>query len=722
MTLTDQSVRIGSSTAFADVADPSRMILAALSDPERDYPPALAEDVRAEISRVSRRVEGRGIDDLCEEARQWAASQRARFAAMAQAAADAGARQVLIRRVALHCAPVLLTAGSWLQSLCTSGSAERPSSLAMLAVYADDIGVGAPRAGRADTYYTLLQSLGLADYAAPLSQLCRDARIPDLSFHLPSVLLAMSRRSADFEPELMGIDALVRCVGLLPPLQLLIESSPALADWPRLDFGQPLRPVDAAATPSSRQALDLLAAEHRGSGSVLERAAAAQAWLLDLLDSWCEQIAVELRAAGDPSFEMAELMRLRAREGSVYHERFLLQDRPLSQWLRDCQADPGPFLQALATSRLVKPGRAEASSLVNGLVSSRGPMFRVFSPADLGVIRRWINSLGVPRADRADVPTEARTPLRWLRTPSLHPPAAQLAPRSIRQAYHLLLQPNSPGMQAWATTYVRGWLARAAHTQLSEVEQLPASWSEQGLRPWLLQRHDQHSDDFTSHQQERLPGKDALIDSTVQLAPLTLIDGSWLQGFTDFQHARTEVGYPLFDTYWDELGNGRLELNHPLIYRQVLLDMGIQAPPTASLEFANWKLLRPQSFELPVYWLCIGRLPRTFMPEILGLNLAMELSGVGGTYRQAHRALREHGFNTRFVDIHNTIDNVATGHSAWAADAVDTYLAAVSAEQGAEQQDAAWRRVRIGYASLGAPDTFRAKLAQRRAERRGGPR
>jgi hypothetical protein len=697
------------------------MILAALTDPERDYPAGLADDVRAELARAQRHGAERGVDELCEQARQWADSERSRFATFAEGVSDAELRDVLARRVALHCAPVMLTAGSWLQSLCTPGSAEQPSSLAVLAVYADDIGVGAPRAGRADTYYTLLQSLGLAEYAAPLSQLCRDTRIPDLSFHLPSVLLAMSRRSADFDAELIGIDALVRSVGLLPPLRLLAEADPALADWARLDFGVPLRPAHAGATPDSREALDLLAAERGDSRAVLARAAAAQAWLLDLLADWCEQVVADLRAAHDPSFEMAELMRLRAREGSVYHENFLLQDRPLSQWLRECQVDPGPFLQALATSRLVKPGRAEASSLVNGLVSSRGPMFRVFSPADLGVIRRWINSLGASRTP-ADVPTGASTTLRWLRTPIVNPEGPGPAPRSIRQAYYLLMQPNTPGMQAWATRYVRGWLARAEHTVLTEAEQLPASWSEQGLRPWLLQRHDQHSDDFTSHQQEPLPSREALIDSTVQLAPLTLIDGSWLQGFTDFQHARTEVGYPLFDTYWDELGNGRLELNHPLIYRQVLLDMGIQVPPTASLEFANWSLLRPQSFELPVYWLCIGRLPRTFMPEILGLNLAMELSGVGGTYRQAHRALREHGFNTRFVDIHNTIDNVATGHSAWAADAVDTYLASVGAEQGADQQEAAWRRVRIGYASLGAPDTFRAKLAQRRAERRGGPR
>jgi hypothetical protein len=105
------------------------------------------------------------------------------------------------------------------------------------------------------------------------------------------------------------------------------------------------------------------------------------------------------------------------------------------------------------------------------------------------------------------------------------------------------------------------------------------------------------------------------------------------------------------------------------------------------------------------------------MPEVLGLNVAMELSGVGGTYRRARIALKHHGFSTRFVDIHNTIDNVATGHSAWAADAVDTYIAAVGNTQGEEARAAAWERVRVGFVSLNPPGGLRARLAQRRARR-----
>lgn len=127
--------------------------------------------------------------------------------------------------------------------------------------------------------------------------------------------------------------------------------------------------------------------------------------------------------------------------------------------------------------------------------------------------------------------------------------------------------------------------------------------------------------------------------------------------------------------------------------------MGLELAPTGAHEFAEDERLREASFRLPVYWLCLGKLPVTFMPEILGMNLAMELSGVGGSYRSARRFLRHYGFSTAFVDLHNTIDNVSTGHSAWAVDAIDAYMRQVAASKPAELAEH-WQRVRVGYESL----------------------
>ncbi|MCE0446281.1 iron-containing redox enzyme family protein [Streptomyces tricolor] len=84
----------------------------------------------------------------------------------------------------------------------------------------------------------------------------------------------------------------------------------------------------------------------------------------------------------------------------------------------------------------------------------------------------------------------------------------------------------------------------------------------------------------------------------------------------------------MFETYWDELGNGEPRLNHPLIYRDVLKEMGVDLPPTASAESRPLARLPGR---VVLNCRCTGCAsagsPRTFLPEVLGLNLAMELVG-----------------------------------------------------------------------------------------------
>ena len=127
---------------------------------------------------------------------------------------------------------------------------------------------------------------------------------------------------------------------------------------------------------------------------------------------------------------------------------------------------------------------------------------------------------------------------------------------------------------------------------------------------------------------------------------------------------------------------------------------GLRCRRRARRAFAQDQRIDEASFRLPVYWLAIGKLPVTYRPEILGLNLAMELSGVGGSYRSAREFLKHYGFPTIFVDLHNTIDNVSTGHSAWAADAIDAYVQATrDVVPVAESWARIPHRVRVAHAT-----------------------
>jgi hypothetical protein len=666
-------------------------------------PDALRTAIAAELDRAGDHDPGASVS-------AWAAQERARFAVLFAAAESEGCADVLVRRAALACAPLASLSGAWLQWMSEPGNAEEALTMRVLSLFADDVGAGHPRASRGSAYLALLQHLRLAVHAHPVSRLAQDRRIADQSFYLPAVALTMSRLPDAYQGEIIGLDLCLREVGMLPPLDGVQKRLPYGIDWVALDPGR-ARTSDRGPAVEDARGVAAAYAESEGA-TAIER---GFAWAFAALRSWCDEVYLELDAARDPAFEMAELVRSRAREASAYHDRFVVQGRSLQEWLAEARTDPNPFLAALADSRLVRPGRSEASRLTTGLVSENGPMFRVFPDDDLDTIKQWIDAL----------PADPAEPARW-RPPAYQPRRIALRPDSVRddgdapadtrQAYtYLLRRTITPATRRYAMRYVEEWLARSRHgmnrsAHPRPAQSIPAEPPADGLRPWLLDQHDRHNDEFRDGLSDALPERAELIDSTLQLAPLTLIDGAWLAGHTDYQLAAAERGHFLFATYWDELGNGDLGLNHPLIYRTVLREMGVDLPPTRSPEFARWPGFRDRSFALPVYWLAIGRFPRTFEAEILGLNLAMELSGVGGSYRRARQALKAYGFSTVFVDIHNTIDNVATGHSAWAADAIDGYLA----QQAPAARAGAWDRIRAGYRSLNPPTGFWARNAARR--------
>ncbi len=714
----------------------ARTAYAALVDPEDTQAEAvpLAEilaEIRTGIRAGTERsgVEGPAAPDLaelCGQADAWSHQETLRYRELAARAAAGDADLLLARSAALGCAPLALLSGAWLQWLSGMANADEVSALAALTLYASDVGVGHPRNSRGAAYVHVLQALRVAEFAVPAARTALDLRIRDEAFSLPAMLLLMGRRPDDFHPEILGADLCLRQVGLLPPLAAVTSLVPAAA-WDVLDPGQVRSHEPLGGVAASHAAIAALSTGVEGDQEAGRRVAAGFLWALTALRDWSEGLHAELVDVLDPARQAAELIRLRAREGSQYHQKFDLAGRPLSTWLQEARTDPFPLLAELARSNLVKPGRPERSPLVNGLVSERGSMFRVFSEPDLAVLRRWIGSLptgdgegaAAPVADRRDRSGGTRPGSDgfglW---PGTGSSADGTAPADLREAYFLLQRRSQqPAVRRYALEYVHGWLGRARHGLARTDSPLPPRWPEEGLRPWLAGQHEQHAEQFESTAQAELPSREELIESTVQLAPLTMIDGAWLQGFTDYELASSDIGYSLFETYWDELGNGRLALNHPLIYRELVAGMGVDLPPTGSAEFARWPGFLDGSFELPVFWLSIGRFPQTFQPEVLGLNLAMELSGVGGTYRRARLGLRKYGFSTRFVDIHNTIDNVATGHSAWAADAIDSFMSSAASNGGEFARDAAWGRIREGYRALNPPTGIHAWLADRRARR-----
>ncbi|MFF1443502.1 iron-containing redox enzyme family protein [Streptomyces sp. NPDC058295] len=694
------------------------------------------------------------LSALTEEATRWSTGEADRFTGLFPSVAGPAPdeRQEAVRRVLRNCAPLALSAGAWLQWLSSPGNSETEPVLRSLTLYATDVGVGMPLSDRGTDYRELLRRHGVAE-EQPGVRLAGSEYIDGFSFRLPAMLLMMSRLPDTYRSQLLGADLCLRHVRVLPPLASALRATDTSRDVTEaLDLGG-LRPgAPATGRDLSWAAVRAHLAAEAGAGSTRTDNAAGRVlagfrWALQEVRTWSERLYRETALSLHPDYGVWRLIHTRARQAAVYHSGFRLEGRPLSEWFADVDAGPTPFLAALARSRLVRPGKPENSPLLGRLIGPKGPMFRIFTEEELAVLRRWIRLLPEPGSVlhpvagaghdphgelhrvQADWPAQGDAATRVAadgtappdRQPSGTARRPSLTPRTARAAYlPLLSRSDAPGVRDFAYAYATRWLARSQYAMnRASKGGLPARWDrDNGLRGWLARAHDQHAEVF-EESQVALPSRAELVDSTLQLAPLIMIDGGWLQGFTDYRLASSRVGHFLFRTYWDELGNGERDLNHPRIYRALLRQMDIDLPPTASPEFTAWSTLRDESFAMPVFWLSVSRFPEEFMPEILGLNLAMELSGVGGSYRDARVALRHHGFSTQFVDLHNTIDNVATGHSAWAADAIDGYLADLPAVSGPGGEADAWERIRIGHRSLNPPAGRSAELyATLRARRR----
>lgn len=593
-------------------------------------------------------------------------------------------------------APIAASIGVPLQGLSAPGVFEDPIHLRLIALLAEDIGVGSAERWRFDLFREIARSQDITSITGTLRELSGQRNIRDGCFRLPALIYAMSRRSDEFDCELIGLDFAWRSVGLLPVWRLFAKED---CRWSKLDLcmtrGAALKKVNNLADYSA----EVIRCINRDSDAEMRIVSGIK--LFETLISDLDSLLFSIHeAVYNPRLAMAILVQDRAREAKLYHSNFKLEGRLLSDWFQIAQSDPMPLVDAISRSKLVRKDKPERSLLINGLLRPDGAMFRIFTDVDINIIRRWIETLDVESLNKDTV---NKLPARI----SLQKNFKNIAsgdlelgewPLDIRSAYHLLQRRAlQPRMREFAQKYSSFWLERSYSSVDKTDRSLPKKWRPGQLREWLLASHDSHAQDYNFSKNGDMPSREEVIDQTLQLAPMTLIDGAWLQGFTDVALAASRVGAPLFETYWDELGNGDWSINHPKIYRDVLAAMDISLPPTGSRDFVNDMRLHDVSFRLPVYWLCLGKQPVSLRPEILGMNLAMELSGVGGTYRNAHKFLKHYGFPTIFVDLHNTIDNVSTGHSAWAADAIDSYMLST---QELVPQDQSWSRIRLGYESL----------------------
>lgn len=585
------------------------------------------------------------------------------------------------RRRILRClAPAMLLDCVWLARVAQPSTAHRAAENRLFELYCRRVGLNDPAQGTARRRRAALWLAGihLPECGSPAFFL--DPGLPDFALLLPCAHLALLHRPRSFFPELLGYTLAHVC---------------RQPEWWDLAV-----PVEAADAPV-RAVLE----DYPERAARIRRIWAGWDGYQRLFDRLLRESAEEARRKTSAEQAMAELVAARRGYAQGYHRRVLLVGRSLDSWLAESATDPRPLLRALHASPWVDQACPEGSRLLRAMEFG-GPMFGVFDEEERRVCREWI---GAPDGNEEQVSPRPRT--AWVCGFAAPAHGACLRRRQnpafprladSRGGFLALLRAESPAdVSEFAAAVVEGILFRTRVWSLAWPRHKRFfPYDPQGFHGYVEALH--------RHEVERyrpLAGLPRLSRefcrwAALQLAPAILVDGCWLASIPTAEENLGESGRHLLRIYADELGNGHPGWNHPNVYRRLLESLGFELPPFDSDAFAAHPGFLDAAFSIPSYLLAIGWRTDRYFPEVLGLNLAIELSGLGAGYMSMADMLEYHGIDPTILRLHLSIDNLATGHAARAREAIVLYLDEVRRREGEGGVDPQWRRIWRGYRSL----------------------
>ncbi len=420
-------------------------------------------------------------------------------------------------------------------------------------------------------------------------------------------------------------------------------------------------------------------------------------WLYQLHVQRCrDQFNNRLNQLLSPHQAVAKLFQQKAVAAMGHHHKISLQGVPLEQWFAGMPENSQAFLHALKRSDYVDSEKPLDSPLLK-LFAFKGPMFGVFDKAELLVLQNWLTDEVSDKAISSTDKTEKIvTPVC---SQPYYQPQRNYAKLTTRELYYYLVNADLfPSVLPMAQAKAEKCL------QLSALfNPLPFKhYSDQQFDAYIENIYQTEVSAYQPLQGAPKISKAAYVWGIEQIAPMILIDGCWLQNCLTLQNISPEVYEILFGIYCDEIGNGQLPQNHPYIFQQLLDSLSIRMPPVDSAEFIKHPGFINSAFDLPVYMLALSCFSTVFLPELLGLNMAIELSGLGKNYLHLVDEWNYWGIDSTIANIHISIDNYASGHTFLAKKAIQLYMDDVLKSTGnAKMLDRHWRRIYSGYASLG---------------------
>ena len=635
----------------------------------------------------------------------------------------------------VQCAPIFFTEPGWLVGFAQTATNQSPLAIDLMAMYLSLTDSKQGIAQSREVYHAYLLSCGFEMPALHTLAFAKQAQIGDEIFDFAAIQLALTQFPRVFLPEILGF-TLAYCQSHSLPARLYTDA----VDIKLPDFVVGRQVKRQQAVSHITTVIKTYLSEFELQCDDLWRRIQLGFWLYQQQLERCEhKISTQLHTTLSPRQSVEKLLALLRPKAIGHHGKIRLGSRTLDDWFKETPFKSVNFLASLLHSPYVDRAKPEHSKLLT-LFEFGGPMFGVMDEDGRAIVKNWLLSELNPASmqSKKHRPVNYKVGLKSITSaPVTHTSSAQLL-----QDYNDVTQPNYSKLSNRELYYylVNSDIYPEALPAAKESVNRVLIWAKCFNRlPFSRYSHQAFEDHIQSVYQHEVAhykplskkpklSKDTYVWGIEQFAPTILTDGSWLQDISQLDYYPDHaIGALLHKIYQDEMGNGVLAQNHPHIYQNLLDGLAIKLPPINTKEFTSHTGFINSAFDIPVYLMAIAKFPNAFLPELLGLNMAIELSGLGNVYLRLSEALKFWGIDSAIVDVHTSIDNLATGHAALAVKAIQSYLDDVAVCHGENVMQAHWRRIYTGYCSLQtASKRFKYSLAwqyfayKRRADNKSG--
>lgn len=616
----------------------------------------------------------------------------------------------MLRYVLKQQAPEALLDGCWLQNISLAANNHSEIIARLFHIYTQKIGDGDSAQHYGNLYRDMLRSAHIQLPEVNSRLFTTDVDIDDLSFQAPVFELALSLFSRPCLPEILGYTLGHFITG---QASILLEQEATLstrgidsrycsrhkkteqiskdAQWIMTTVMKYLADLDGPELQEQWQRI--------WSGLVIH----------DRLNSNLRHAVREhLSTAQEktPHQKMIEMVIAKAPHARNMHRTKRFGKRLINDWFADEPFDAEGFLKALIASPYINLKSPEKSQLISRSVAFGGPMFRIFTDAEQRIMEEWVYSLSADASEEPENPVEP-VPLNkpdvlpLAKAPLVSPDLGNYANCKKRDLYYYLVNADLypdilPTARRVAQQYFKDASTSMSRPRLPELQRFFV-YSHDAFESRIRNIYQSETNSYKTLVGPSTVPREIMVWFTQQYAAFTMVDGSWVQSIAKAGMSHTDISARLFRIYSDEVGNADIAMNHPNVYRRLLEGEGINMPPTASREFAMQPELLDFAFDLPLLTLSISLFPKAMLPEIIGVNLAIELSGLGKDYMTIIDELNYWKIDSYFFTLHLTIDNIASGHTAVAMETVHLYLDQVLTTQGHDVMQREWERIWIAY-------------------------